>query len=327
MSRRTRKPSRHSPSAGSRSPHSGTREPRRQSKRPGPAGRRPAARHGSPPRRRRFGQHFLAPAWARQVVAAIDPAPGDVFLEIGTGTGALTLPLAEHGAPILAVEVDRDLVAGLLERGPPHVTVIAGDVLETDVLAFLSGLEPQRPPGTPAGERPHRRARVVGNLPYYIASPILFRLIELHRRHQFFEDATVMLQREVADRLVARPGTKDYGVLTVMLALHARIARVLDLPPGAFSPPPKVRSSVVRLTFGPPAVRVRDEALFERMVKALFGQRRKTLNNALKAFDPTAPAVLALAEIDPGRRPETLTVEELARLADLFASVRQAPML
>jgi 16S rRNA (adenine1518-N6/adenine1519-N6)-dimethyltransferase len=100
---------------------------------------------------------------------------------------------------------------------------------------------------------------------------------------------------------------------------------VLDLPPGAFTPPPKVRSSVVRLEFGPPAVRIRDEALFERMVKALFGQRRKTLNNALKAFDGTAPAVLALADLDARRRPETLTVEELARLTELFASVRQAP--
>jgi 16S rRNA (adenine1518-N6/adenine1519-N6)-dimethyltransferase len=164
---------------------------------------------------------------------------------------------------------------------------------------------------------------VVGNLPYYIASPILFRLIEIHRQHGFFTDATVMLQREVADRLTAQPGTKAYGVLTIMLAVHARITRLLDLPPGAFTPPPKVRSTVVRLAFGPPTVRIRDEALFERMVKALFGQRRKTLNNALKAFDPTAPAVLALAGIDPRRRPETLTVEELARLTELFASVRQ----
>jgi 16S rRNA (adenine1518-N6/adenine1519-N6)-dimethyltransferase len=277
--------------------------------------------------RKRLGQHFLSPAWARKIVAAIDPQPGDVFLEIGPGTGALTLPLAERGASVLAIEIDRDLVAGLVERVPRHVTVMAGDFLQTDVLPFLSGLEPQRPPGLATGAPLARRARVVGNLPYYIASPILFRLIEIHRRHAYFHDATLMVQREVADRLVAKPGTKEYGVLTVMLAVRAHLTRLLDLPPGAFSPPPKVRSTVVRLTFGAPAVPVRDEALFERMVKALFGQRRKTLQNALKAFDPTAPAVLALAGLDPRRRPETLGVAELAQLADLFASVRRAPML
>jgi 16S rRNA (adenine1518-N6/adenine1519-N6)-dimethyltransferase len=280
------------------------------------------ARGGRP--RKRFGQHFLAPAWARKVVEVIAPEPGDVFLEIGPGTGALTLPLAAHHVPILAIEIDRELVSDLLQRVPPHVTVMTGDVLKTDVLPFLSGLEPHRPIAGPGAGPPRpRRTRVVGNLPYYIAAPILVRLIDIHRRHGFFTDATVMLQREVADRLTARPGAKDYGVLTIMLAVHARITRLLDLPPGAFTPPPKVRSSVVRLAFGPPTVRIRDEALFERMVKALFGQRRKTLSNALKAFDPTGPAVLALAGIDSRRRPETLSVEELARLAELFASVRQ----
>jgi 16S rRNA (adenine1518-N6/adenine1519-N6)-dimethyltransferase len=167
----------------------------------------------------------------------------------------------------------------------------------------------------------------VGNLPYNISSPILFRLLELQRRHAAFADATVMVQREVADRLVAKPGTKDYGVLTVMLGLHTRIVRLLDLPPGAFRPAPKVRSTVVQLTFGPPAVRVPDEALFERMVKAMFGQRRKTVSNALKAFDATAPAVVALSGIDGRRRPETLDLAEMARLADLFASVRRPAVL
>jgi 16S rRNA (adenine1518-N6/adenine1519-N6)-dimethyltransferase len=249
------------------------------------------------------------------VVAAIDPQPGDVFLEIGPGTGALTLPLAESGAPVLAVEIDRDLVARLAAEVP------------TDVLAVLSGLEPQRPPA-PAETAPlPRRFRIVGNLPYYIASPILVRLIEWHRREGIFADATVMVQREMADRLVARPGKKDYGVLTVLLGQHARISRLLDLPTHAFKPAPKVRSSVVRLEFGPPAVRVVDEALFERMVKAMFGQRRKTLSNSLKGFDATAPAILALAGIEGRRRPETLTVEEMGRLADLFASVRQPRMV
>lgn len=288
---------------------------------------------GSAPRanrpRKRYGQHFLAPAWARKIVAAVAPQPGDVFLEIGPGTGALTLPLAETGAPILAVEIDRDLVAALAPRVPRNVTVMTGDVLTTDVLAVLSGLEPQRPP-VPAGEPvvgPARRFRVVGNLPYNITSPILHRLIEWHRREGVFADAVLMMQREVADRLVARPGTKDYGAMTVTLALHARITRLLSLPPGAFKPAPKVHSAVVRLEFGPPAVRVVDEAVFERMTKAMFGQRRKTLLNALKGFDATAPAILALAGIDSQRRPETLQLAEIARLADLFASVRRPAVL
>jgi 16S rRNA (adenine1518-N6/adenine1519-N6)-dimethyltransferase len=297
------------------------------------AARRPRARPARPPSRpaprarKRFGQHFLAPAWARKVVAAVDPQPGDVFLEIGPGTGALTLPLAESDAPILAVELDRDLVATLATQVPKNVTVMSGDVLTTDVLAVLTGLEPQRPPAAALAPAPQRRFRVVGNLPYYIASPILVRLIEWHRRDAVFADATVMVQREMADRLVAKPGKKDYGVLTVLLGQHARITRLLDLPQNAFRPAPKVRSSVIRLEFGPPAVRVVDEALFERMVKAMFGQRRKTLANALKSFDPTAPAVLALAGIDGRRRPETLQVAEMGQLADLFSSVRQPRMV
>jgi 16S rRNA (adenine1518-N6/adenine1519-N6)-dimethyltransferase len=301
-----------------------------KARKPLPRRPRQAVRSTRAPRpraRKRFGQHFLSPAWAQRVVAAVNAAPGDVFLEIGPGTGALTLPLATTGAPILAVEVDRDLVASLAPNVPRNVTVMSGDVLTTDVLAVLSGLEPQRPPHDASAPRPARRFRVVGNLPYNIASPILIRLLEWHRREAVFTDATVMVQREMADRLVATPGTKDYGVLTIMLGLHTRITRVLDLPPNAFSPPPKVRSAVVRIEFTPPAVRLVDEALFERMVKAMFGQRRKTLLNALKSFDATAPAVLALAGIDGRRRPETLQLTEMARLAELFATVRQGRVL
>ena len=315
------------------------RKPARPARRPQPAhaahrGRTsPPAKHRfrtsrSPRPRKRYGQHFLAPAWAQRIVGLVDAQPGDVFLEVGPGTGALTLPLAESGAPILAVEIDRDLVASLAPRVPRNVTVMSGDVLTTDALAVLSGLEPQRPPhAEPSAPGPTRRFRIVGNLPYNIASPLLIRMIEWHRREGVFADAIVMVQREMADRLVASAGTKDYGVLTVMLNLHARITRLLDLPPTAFKPAPKVRSSVVRLEFGPPAVRIVDEPLFERMVKTMFGQRRKTLSNALKSFDPTAPAVLALADIDGRRRPETLQLTEIARLAELFATVRQPRVL
>jgi 16S rRNA (adenine1518-N6/adenine1519-N6)-dimethyltransferase len=293
-----------------------------------PAGHR---RRGIRPARRprtlkRLGQHYLASAWAARIVDAVDPQPGDVFLEIGPGTGALTLPLAAAGAPILAIEIDRRLSTELLPRLPPNVTMLTADILSADVIPYLSGLEPQRAQ-SPGDATARPRFRIVGNLPYYIASPILFRLIELHRKDAIFSDATLMVQREVADRLVARPGTKAYGVLTILLGVHTRITRLFDVPPGAFTPRPEVYSTVVRLRFGDPPVFIADLPLLERLVKALFGQRRKTLLNALKRFDPTGAAVLALSRIDGRRRPETLTLEELAQLTALIASVRRPAML
>jgi 16S rRNA (adenine1518-N6/adenine1519-N6)-dimethyltransferase len=277
--------------------------------------------------RKRFGQHFLAPEWARKVVRAIAVAPGDVLLEIGPGAGALTRPLAETGVPILAVEVDRDLVADLATTLPRNVTIISGDVLAVDVVPYLYGLESQAPPGEAGQPRPPRRVRVVGNLPYNLTSPILFRLAKLQEQHGVFFDATLMVQKEVADRLVARPRSRDYGILTVTMQLSGRAERLLNLPPGAFRPAPKVWSSVVRLEFGAPPVRVSDRALFERVVKATFGQRRKTLANTLKGVVSDAAGVLAAARIDPRRRPETLSLEELARLTDQCAGALRAPVL
>lgn len=279
-----------------------------------PAGHRP---------RKRFGQHFLAPSWAQKVVRTIDVQPQDVLLEIGPGAGAITLPLAETGAPILAVEIDRDLARELATQVPANVTLITADFLRTDVLSFLTALQPNRPPGAPTDVP--RRFRVVGNLPYNLSSPILFRLIELSRAHGTLTDATLMVQREVADRLVAKPGKKDYGVLSIFAQIYADIDRRLDVPATAFTPPPKVRSSVIRMTFRRSPVRIVDDALFERIVKGAFSQRRKTLSNALKPLEPTAPAVLALAGIDGTRRPETLSLEEFARLTEFFARLRQTP--
>lgn len=285
---------------------------------------RPAARHVP---RKRFSQHFLAPAWAQKVVAAIQPAAGDVFVEIGPGTGALTLPLAATGAPVLAVEIDRDLSRDLAAAVPSNVTVFTGDFLHVDLLPLLSGLQPQRPADASDHSFVRRRFRIVGNLPYHLSSPMIAHLIRLHRQAGMFADATLMLQREVADRLVARPSTRDYGSLTVLVQMHTQSTRLLELPPGAFRPPPKVRSSLIRLEFGPPAARVSDEAGFERLVKALFSQRRKTLLNALRRFDPTGAAVLAISGLDGRRRPETLQVTEIAGLAELFASVRRGAVL
>ena len=284
---------------------------------PAPRGHRP---------RKRFGQHFLADAWAYKVVKAIAPEPGDVFLEIGPGKGALTLPLAASGAPVLAVEIDRDLVRDLASRVPRNVTVVSADVLKTDVVPYLSGLEPSRPPDDHAS-RPVRRTRIVGNLPYNLTTPILFHLAEMQAQHRMFADATLMVQKEVADRLAARPGTRDYGVLTVMMEVHGKIRRLLNLPPGAFSPAPKVHSSVIQVTFRPPPVKVSDHRRLERVAKAIFSQRRKMIANSLRTITRDPLPFLKATGIDPKRRPETLTLAELAALTELLHRPAEAPML
>ena len=256
--------------------------------------------------KKRYGQHFLQGAWADKLVDAIQPRPGDRFVEIGPGPGALTLRLAPRVAHVTAVELDPDMVAALRPQLPENVTLVQEDFLQVDLEA-LTGAGP---------------VRIAGNLPYNVSSPILFRVVDLHRSRGGIGDATFMLQREVAERIESGPGTKNYGVLSILVQLHADVRRVLTLPPGAFRPQPKVHSAVVRLIFRPPAVTLADESLFERMVKTMFMQRRKTLSNALKPFAElrSRPALDALraAGIDPGRRPETLQLTELARLADAF---------
>ncbi len=276
--------------------------------------------------RKRFGQHFLSSKWAEKVVRTIDPQPGDVFLEIGPGEGALTFPLARTGAPILAVEVDRDLLAALAPRVPPNVSLISGDILRTEVLPFLTGLQPQTPPGATGAPAP-RRLRIVGNLPYNLSTPILFKLLEWQAQTGMFFDATVMLQREVADRLAAKPGTKAWGALSLYLQLDTHINVPLRLPPGAFNPPPKVHSAIAHLTFQPRTVRISDQEIFDRLVRTMFSLRRKTLNNVLKAYDPKAPALLLALDIDGMRRPETLSLVELARLVDSLASAKRSAVL
>lgn len=291
--------------------------------RPGGSGR---ALGGHRPRKR-FGQHFLADAWAQKIVKAIAPEPGDVFLEIGPGKGALTFPLAASGAPVLAVEIDRDLVRDLATRLPRNVTVVAADVLKTDVVQYLSGLEPQRPPDHRDTGRPVRRTRIVGNLPYNLTTPILFHLAALQAQHRMFADATLMVQKEVADRLAARPGTRDYGVLTVTMAVHGKIRRLLNLPPGAFRPAPKVHSSVIQLTFAPPPVKISDHRRLEQVAKALFSQRRKMIANSLRSITKDPLPFLKATGIDPKRRPETLTLAELAALTELLHRPAGAPVL
>jgi 16S rRNA (adenine1518-N6/adenine1519-N6)-dimethyltransferase len=264
------------------------------------------SRHGLFPRaRKRFGQHFLEPAWVAKLVDAVNPQPTDTFLEIGPGRGALTQVLAPRVARVIAVEIDRDLVAALPSRVPANVRVIEGDFRETELSSLTAG--EQLP------------LRVIGNLPYNVSSPILFTLLDAADEGRTFRDATLMLQKEVADRLVASPGSRDYGTLAIQVALLANVERLFTLPPGAFRPPPKVTSAVVRLRFHPPAVDVGERSTFERLVRGVFTQRRKTLLNALApvaaAFDRSAVDLIARAGVDGSKRPQALRLEELARLS------------
>lgn len=269
--------------------------------------------------RKRFAQHFLEGPWVNKLVTAVGATPDDSILEIGPGRGAITRPMAEQSGRLLAVEVDRDLAADLEAAALPNVTVITSDVLAVDLAPILSDWL-----GSPLG--PANQVRVVGNLPYNISSPILFALLDLAAKSHGLRDAMLMLQKEVADRLVARVGTGEYGVLTVLTALNADVTRVLSLPPGAFRPQPKVHSAVVRLTFRPSTVEIADQALFVRMVRTMFTQRRKTSGNALKPFGiergVNPVSALAAAGIDPQRRPETLQLAEMAALARAFAHLR-----
>ena len=253
--------------------------------------------------RKRFGQHFLERPWVDKVVAAVAPQPGEVFLEIGPGRGQLTVPLAQAGAIVHAVEIDRDLAAGLRERALPRVHVHEGDFLDVPPERWFEG------------DRPYR---VAANLPYNVSTPVLGRLLK-HAREGRVSDAVLMLQKEVADRLIAVPDTSDYGPLAIAMTLQADVQRVLVLPPGAFRPPPRVHSAVVRITFRPDRVSIADHPRFDAIVRHVFTQRRKMLGTTLQALargeGADAKAWLAEADIDGRRRAETLTLEEFARLA------------
>lgn len=267
--------------------------------------------------RKRFGQHFLEPAWVQKVLRAIDPKPAETFLEIGPGRGALTRPLVDRAAEVVAFEIDRDLASELAASALPRLTVVEGDFLESRWLETHPFAGP---------------VRVAGNLPYNVASPILFKLADLYAGGMGLVDATLMLQREVADRLVADPGTREYGVLSILIRHSADVERLLVLPPGAFRPAPKVQSALVRIRFHAPDPPAKSQETFVAMVRAIFTRRRKTLANALLAL-PTAPPLapadaLEGAAIDGRRRPETLIISELVRLADELVSVsRRAVVL
>jgi len=255
------------------------------------------------PPRRRFGQNFLVdPHYIARIVDAVAPQPGDRLVEIGPGLAALTRPLIARAGHLDAVEIDRDLAARLITEFPPgELTLHVADVLDFDFAALGPAL------------------RVIGNLPYNISSPLLFRLAQFDAQ---LVDVHVMLQKEVVARMTARPATPEYGRLTVMLQAQFRLTRLFLVPAGAFRPAPKVDSAVVRLVpLGSAKPRIADAALFGRLVSAAFGQRRKTLRNALSAMcDEEA---LRLAGIDPAARGETLSIADFVRLANALAA-RQA---
>lgn len=254
--------------------------------------------HGHRPRKR-FGQNFLADAhYVERIVAAIDPQPGDNLVEIGPGLGALTGLLIARTEKITAIEIDRDLAATLRARYAPAQLALH----QADALAFdFQTLGP--------------RLRVVGNLPYNISSPLLFQLAACETQ---LRDIHVMLQREVVARMTAEPATPDYGRLTVMLQSRFAVSRLFNVPAGAFRPVPNVESAVARLIpLGAARPRIVDEALFAQVVAAAFGQRRKTLRNALAVL--ADEAAMRGAAVDPSLRGEALAVADFVRLSNRLA--------
>lgn len=256
---------------------------------------------------KRLGQNFLIHSGTVEaIVATADIHPGDRVLEIGPGIGTLTQGLAEAGASVTAVELDKKLPAVLAETlsGYTRVRIVGGDILKTDILALM-------------GDEPFK---VVANLPYYITTPILLTLLE--RRLPITRIVT-MVQREVAERMIASPGRRDYGALSVAVQYYTKPRLALEVSPHCFLPPPAVASAVMDCVVREmPPVEVADEKQFFRVVRAAFGQRRKTLGNALKSLGfprDTLQGALTMAGIDPLRRGETLSLAAFAALSAALA--------
>jgi 16S rRNA (adenine1518-N6/adenine1519-N6)-dimethyltransferase len=253
-----------------------------------------------PRARKRFGQHFLTDRhYVRRIVEAIGAKPGDSMVEIGPGTGILTRELLPSLDKLHAVEIDRDLAAALASEFPRDKLIVhEADALDFDFGKLAAPL------------------RIVGNLPYNVSTPILFRVAAIAER---VKDATFMLQKEVVERMVAAPDTEAYGRLSVMLQYRFAMSLLIRVPPGAFTPAPKVDSAVVLMKpLGEDRPRAADDDLFARIVGAAFSQRRKTLRNAVRAL--VDEGGFRTAGIDPRRRGETLSVREFIALADAAVS-------
>ena len=265
------------------------------------AGRAPDAGLAEPHRtRKRFGQHFLHDRGViERLLRSIDPKPGERFVEIGPGDGALTYPLLARIGKLTAIELDRDLIPRLRERGGDALELIEADALTVDLTTLAAG----------------RPIRLVGNLPYNISTPILFHALT---HAAVVQDMHFMLQKEVVDRMGADPGSKTYGRLSVMLQARCRVEPLFKVGPGAFQPPPKIDSAIVRLVPLPVAeVGLQDPARFEAVVRAAFGQRRKTLRNSLAGLADSA--TLQAVGIDPQARAEVVPVAAWIALANRLA--------
>jgi 16S rRNA (adenine1518-N6/adenine1519-N6)-dimethyltransferase len=260
------------------------------------------------PPKKNLGQHFLTDRrYIDDIVMAVQPRPGDRLVEIGPGQGAITFPLLRRHGELTVIEFDRDLITPLMEaaEGVGRLTIIHKDVLQVD-FSKLAG-----------DEGP---LRLVGNLPYNISSPILFHALE---HAGAVRDMHFMLQKEVVDRMAAGPGSKVFGRLSVMLQAYCAVTSLFDVPPGAFRPPPKVDSAVVRLVPKPAsAIGIADPGLFERVVRDAFGQRRKTIRNAL--MQVCAAEAIEAAGLRPDRRAEQLEVADFVRLANHLAATPAA---
>jgi 16S rRNA (adenine1518-N6/adenine1519-N6)-dimethyltransferase len=260
--------------------------------------------HFKDPPKKSLGQHFLHERGViDKIVLAVDPQPGDRLFEIGPGQGAITFPLLRRHGALTVIEFDRDLITPLMEsaEGIGELTVIHKDVLKVD-FGKLAG------DGAPI--------RLVGNLPYNISSPILFHVLE---HAEAVRDMHFMLQKEVVDRMGAEPGSKVYGRLSVMLQAACRVTPLFTVAPGAFRPPPKVDSAVVRLVPRPAGeVGIDDPALFEHLVRDAFGQRRKTLRNAVQQL--CRGEDIEAAGLRPDARAEQLAVADFVRLANHLAA-------
>jgi 16S rRNA (adenine1518-N6/adenine1519-N6)-dimethyltransferase len=253
--------------------------------------------------RKRFGQNFLSdPHIIQRIIDTINPVAGELILEIGPGQAAISGPLAESGAQLHLLEIDRDLAARLETRfaSNGNVNVHTGDALKTDFDQMMDG----------------RPFRLVGNLPYNISTPLLFHVLQWR---SLLTDMHFMLQQEVVKRMAADPGGKAWGRLSVMCQVYCKVTQLFNVPPEAFSPSPRVQSSFVSLVpHADIAAAIRDMPMFERVVRQAFSMRRKTLRNSLKALLDSEQ--IQAVGIDPGVRPETLGVAEFAALANLLDS-------
>ena len=266
------------------------------------------------PKKPKLGQHFLDdPSVGSRIVEALGDLSQSTVLEIGPGRGALTSMLGRRARRVIAVEADRVLAAQLRMKFSlvPNLEIIEGDILAVD----LNTLFGPKPGSTrPGMEQAPDRVRVVGNLPYFITSDILLRLFEYRK---YFETIVLMVQKEVADRLAAHPGTKDYGLLTATAQLYSRVEKLFEVPPASFSPPPKVHSAVVRLVLVPRLEKLGvNEAEFMNFLKLSFAQKRKTLWNNLKVRYASEDLTGAMkrARIQPSIRAEALSLEQMAAL-------------